>query len=46
MVGTSTDNADFDSVAFIPAGKAIDDINSVSGVQVVDGAFAVDSPNL
>lgn len=46
MVGTSTDNTDSNSVAFIPASKAIDDVNSVSGVQVVDGTFAVDPPNL
>lgn len=46
MVGTSTDNTDFDSVAFIPTSKAIDDINSVPSVQVVDGTFAVDPPNL
>lgn len=46
MVGTSTDNADSDPVTFVPASKAINDVNPVSGVQVVDGTFTVDPPNL
>ena len=32
MVGTSADNADADPVSLIPASKAIDNIDSVSGV--------------
>lgn len=32
MVGTSTDNADSDPVTFVPTGKAINDVDPVSGV--------------
>jgi hypothetical protein len=46
MVSAGADDSDADSVALVPAGKAIDDVNSVPGVQVVDGALAVDSPDL
>lgn len=46
MVGTGADNADLDTVAFIPAGKAIDDVNPFAGVEVVDSTFSVNSPDL
>lgn len=46
MVGTSADNADSDSITFVPTSEAINDVNSVSSVQVVDSTFAVDPPNL
>lgn len=46
MVGTGADDPDADSVALVPAGKAIDDVDAVSGVEIVDSAFSVDSPDL
>lgn len=46
MVGTSADNADSDSITFVPTSKAVNDVNSISSVQVVDSTFAVNPPNL
>lgn len=46
MVGTGTDNSDVDSVAGIPSGVSIDNVDSVTSVQVVDSTFSVDSPCL
>lgn len=46
MVGARTDDPHFDAVALIPAGEAIDNVNSVSCVQVVDCTFSVDPPDL
>lgn len=46
MVGTGADNADIDAVAFIPSSEAVDNVDAISGVEVVDGAFSVDSPHL
>lgn len=46
MVGAGADDADAYPVALVPAGKAIDDIDAVAGVEVVDGTFAIDTPDL
>lgn len=46
MVGTGADDSDADSVALVPAGIAVNDIDAVSGVEVVDSTFSVDSPDL
>lgn len=46
VVGTSADNADVDPVALVPSGETIDDIDAASGVEVVDGTFSVDTPDL
>jgi hypothetical protein len=46
MVGTSTNNPDLDSVLLVPSRKAVHDVDTVSGVEIVDGTFTVDSPNL
>lgn len=46
MISTGADDANIDPVSFIPTGEAIDDINSVPGIQIVDGAFSVDFPHL
>lgn len=46
MVGTSTDNTDADSVALVPSSVTIDNIDAVSCVEVVNGTFAVDFPDL
>lgn len=46
MISTGADDPNVDPVSFIPTGEAIDDINSVPGIQIVDRAFSVDFPHL
>ena len=46
MVSTSANNTDLDPVALIPAGETVDDVDTVAGVEVVDGTLAVNSPDL
>ncbi len=46
VVCASTDNSDSDSVLFVPSCEPIDNVDSVSGVQVINSTFAVDSPDL
>ena len=46
MVGTGADNADVDAVLFVPAGIAIYDVDSISSIEVIDGSFSVDLPDL
>lgn len=46
MVGTSADDSYAYPVALIPAGKAIDDVDAVPGVKVVDSTLTVDTPDL
>jgi hypothetical protein len=46
MIGTGADNSDTDAVPLVPAGVAIDDIDAVSGVEVVNSSFSVDLPDL
>jgi hypothetical protein len=46
MVGTGADNTDIDAVALVPAGKAIDDVDTIASVEIVDSTLAVDSPDL
>ena len=46
MVGTGANNPDLDTVALIPSGITIDDIDAVTGVEVVDSTLTVDPPDL
>jgi hypothetical protein len=46
MVGTSADDPYVDPIALVPASIAIDYVDAVPGVEVIDGTFAVDSPYL
>jgi len=46
MVSTRADDADLDTVLLVPAGIAVDDVDAIAGVEVVDGALAVDLPDL
>jgi hypothetical protein len=46
MVGAGADNSDLDAVLLVPAGKTVDDIDTASGVEVVDSTFSVDLPDL
>lgn len=46
MVGTGADNSDFDLILLVPSCKSVDDVDTVSGIQVIDSSFSVDSPDL
>ena len=46
MVCTSANNTDSDSIALVPSGIAIDNIDSVPGIQVINGTLAIDPPDL
>lgn len=46
MVGTGADDTDINAIALIPAGKTVDDVDTVPGVEVVDSTLSVDSPDL
>lgn len=46
MVGSSADNANTDPISFIPASVAINNIDSVSSIQIIDGTLSVDPPYL
>jgi hypothetical protein len=39
MVGAGADNSDLDAVLLVPAGKTVNDIDTASGVEVVDSTF-------
>lgn len=45
VVCSCTDDTDFDSVTSIPASIAVKDVDSGTGVEVVDGSFTVDFPD-
>lgn len=46
MVSSSADDAHADPISLIPASVAINNIDSVSSVQVVDSTLSVDPPYL
>ena len=46
VVGTSADDSDPDPVFLVPSCKTVDNVNSVSCVEVINSTFTVDSPNL
>ena len=46
MVGAGTDDPHADPVLLIPSCETINDVNTASGVEVVDGTLAVDFPDL
>jgi hypothetical protein len=46
MVGTGADDTDVNTVALIPAGKAINNVDTIPCVEVVDSTLTVDSPDL
>lgn len=46
MVGAGADNTDADSVLLVPASIAINDVDAVAGVEVVDSTLSVDLPDL
>lgn len=46
VIGARADDSDIDPVALVPSRVAVDDIDAVSGVQIVDSTFTVDLPDL
>ena len=46
MVSPSADNANAYPVAFVPASKSVDDVDTVPCVQVINSTFTVDAPDL
>lgn len=46
VVSAGADDPDVDSVASVPAGIAVDDVDAVTGVEVVDGTFTVNDPGV
>lgn len=46
MIRSSTNNSHTDPVPLIPASIAIDDIDSIAGIQVVDSPLSIDPPDL
>jgi hypothetical protein len=46
MVCTSADDSDIDSVPLVPSCISINDVDSIPCVEVVDGTFSVDFPDL
>lgn len=46
VISARADDAHADPVALIPACKAVDDVDAIPGVEVVDGTLAVDAPDL
>jgi hypothetical protein len=46
MIGTSAYHADAYPVALVPASISVNNIDTVPGVQVINGTFTVDTPDL
>jgi hypothetical protein len=46
VIGTRTHNPHADPVALVPAGEAIDDIDAIPGIEIINCSFAVDAPDL
>ena len=46
MISTGANDSDADAVSIVPTCEAIDDVDAVSGVEVVNSSFSVDLPDL
>src|SRR5579864_6745551 len=46
MIRARADDADFQSMPGMPASKRVNDVNPFAGIEIVDGALAVDVENL
>lgn len=46
MVSAGADDTDVDAVTFIPSCVSIDNVDAISGVEVINGTLSVDSPDL
>lgn len=41
VIGAGADHPNLDAVLWIPSGKAVEDVDVVAGIEVIDGTFAV-----
>ncbi len=46
MVRPGADDAHMDPITFVPTGKAINNIDPISGVEIINRTLSVDSPDL
>ena len=46
MVSSGAYNADIDAVSFIPSSEAIDNVYSVSSIEIIDRSLPIDFPDL
>jgi hypothetical protein len=46
MIGTSANDSDLDAVLLVPSCKPVDNVDTISGVEVIDSTFTIDSPDL
>ena len=46
MICSGAYDADVNAVAFIPTGESVDNVDTGTVIEVVDGPFPVDSPDL
>ena len=46
MIGSGAHDTDIDAVPLVPSSEAVNDVDSVPCVQVIDGTLSIDSPNL
>jgi hypothetical protein len=46
VVGAGAHDANVDSIALVPAGKTIDNVDTFSGIEVINSALSVDAPDL
>ena len=46
MVSSGTNNSNSDTVFLVPSCISINDVDTISCVEIIDGSFTVDSPDL
>jgi hypothetical protein len=46
MVSTSADDSNVYPIALVPSCETVDDVNAITGVEVVNGTLTVNSPDL
>jgi len=46
VIGTRADHANRGAIFLVPAGESVDDVQLLPGVEIVDGAFAIDLKSL
>jgi hypothetical protein len=46
MIGSSTHYTDAYPIALVPSSEAINHIDAVPGVEIINGTLTVDTPNL
>ena len=46
MIGPGAEETDAESVSLIPAGESIDNVEASPGVEIVNGEFSINTPDL